>query len=184
MLKTLFASVALALAAFATAGAIAPQAARADACSDLQTVAQHPLAANANAPDTATQAGAQAQQLYAILCPNGTAADASAPSHTPAQLADPNLASVCAPYSDPPTPPAGASRAQARAGVGAFNTWAAANNASLACHRDELAKMQREAAIYDAAGLIWQQHYIAQVNQIQTDFTTAQAAFQRAHRDQ
>jgi hypothetical protein len=181
MFKTIFASMALAFAAWGTVGAIAPQAAHADACSDLHNVAQHPLAANANAPDSATRAATQAQQLLAILCPNGAAADTSPTAHTPAQLGDPNLASACAAYSDPPMPASGATRAQLHTAVGAFNTWAAANNSSLACHRAEIAKMQRDAAVYDAAGLIWQQHLIAQVQQLQTDFATAQAAYQRAN---
>jgi hypothetical protein len=81
-------------------------------------------------------------------------------------------------------PAAGATHAQIRSSVPAFNTWAAANATSQTCHHDEVTKAQRETAIYDAAVLIWQQHLTQQVMQLQANFDQQRTAFMRAQGNQ
>jgi hypothetical protein len=182
MIKMLFSSLALAFVAF-SANAMAPRAAHADACSDLQAVIQNPLGGTGGAA-AADAIKARAQTLSTLLCPNGAAADATAPTQTPAQLAAANTPSACPAYSDPPMPAAGATHAQIRSSVPAFNTWAAANATSQTCHHDEVTKAQRETAIYDAAVLIWQQHLTQQVMQLQANFDQQRTAFMRAQGNQ
>jgi hypothetical protein len=176
MIKAFLSVVALTL--FATfAGA---PAAHADACSDLQNVIQNPQTGG-GAADVADQIRGRAQQTYNLLCPSGAAADASAPTHTPAQLASADLASQCPAYSDPPMPPDGATPMQARAALNTFNTWADANDPVMTCHHDEVTKQQRETAVYDAAELVWQQQLTAQMAQLQASFAQQRAAFAEAH---
>ena len=182
MIKTLISSLALAFVAFSV-NAVAPRSAHADACSDLQAVAANPQGGTGGAA-AADAIKARAQTLSNVLCPNGAAADASAPGDTPAQLAAADTPSACAAYSDPPMPAAGATHAQIRTSVPAFNAWAAANMTAQTCHRDEVTKAQRETAIYDAAVLVWQQHFTQQVMQLQTNFETQRAAFMRAQGNQ
>lgn len=182
MIKTFISSLALAFVAF-SANALAPRAAHADACSDLQAVIQNPQGGTGGAA-AADAIKSRAQTLSNLLCPNGAAADATAPAHTPAQLAAADAASSCPAYSDPPMPAPGATRAQIRSSVTAFNTWAAANTTSQACHRDEVTKAQRETAVYDAAVLVWQQHLTQQVMELQASFEQQRAAFMRAQANQ
>jgi hypothetical protein len=120
--------------------------------------------------------------LYTALCPNGAAADASAPTHTPAQLGDANLASACPALTDAPLPTPGATRAQRRAQLPAFNSWASAENAAAACRHQEIQKMQRDANVFDAAALVLQQRIIAEALQMQTDLNASQAAYAHANR--
>lgn len=182
MIKTLISSLALAVIAF-SANALAPRAAHADACSDLQAVIQNPQGGTGG--QTAADAiKSRAQIMSNLLCPNGVAANASSPAHTPAQLAASDNGSTCPAYSDPPLPAAGATREQVRAAVGAFNTWAANNGMVQACHRDEVTKAQNETTVYDAAVLIWQQHFTQQVMALQADFEAQRAAFMRAQANQ
>ena len=182
MIKTLISSLALAFVAL-SANALAPRAAHADTCSDLQAVVQNPQGGNGGAA-AAEAIKARAQSLANVLCPGGAAPDASAPTNTPAQLGATPSVSSCPAYSDPPLPGAGATHAQVATAVGAFNTWAGANTPALSCHRDELTKAQRETAVYDAAVLVWQQQFSTQVTQLQTGFDTQRAAFMRAHANQ
>jgi hypothetical protein len=173
MMKTLVSTLALAFVALA-ANVFAPNVAHADACSDLAAIVQNPQGGTGGEA-AAASIRANAERLQQSLCVNGAAADASAPSHTPAQLAAVDAQSSCGPYTAPPMPPAGATPAQMRAGVGAFNTWAAASNASMSCHGAEIHAAQRDTVVYDAAALVWQQHYIAQVGELQAAFNQFQA---------
>src|SRR5262249_27711241 len=92
------------------------------------------------------------------------------------QLGAANVSSTCPAYSDPPMPAPGATRAQIRGSTAGFNSWATASNASMSCHNAEINKAQRDAAVYNAAALAWQQHFIAQVAELQAVFTRYQAA--------
>ena len=182
MIKTLISSLALAFVAFSVS-AMAPRAAHADVCSDLQGVIANPQGGTGGAA-AADAIKSRAQTMSNLLCPNGAAASAALPSHTPTQLAAADNGSTCPPYSDPPLPAAGATRDQVRASVGAFNTWAANNGMVQACHREEVTKAQNETTLYDAAVLIWQQHFTQQVMALQAGFEQSRAAFMRAQADQ
>jgi hypothetical protein len=172
MIKTLVSSLALAVVALG-ANALVPRTASADACSDLAAIVQNPQGGTGGEA-AAASIRANAQQLQQALCPGGTAADASAPASTPAQLGAQVVASSCGDYVEPPMPPAGATAAQIRAGVGAFNTWAASSNPAMSCRGAEISKAQRDTAVYDAAALVWQQHYIAEITQMQAVFAQFQ----------
>lgn len=182
MIKTLISSLALAFVAL-SANALAPRAAHADTCSDLAAIVQNPQG-GAGGAVAAEQIKARAQSLSTILCPNGAAADAAVPANTPAQLGASPSPSTCPAYTDPPMPAAGATRAQIRAGATEFNTWATASTAAQSCHRDEVTKAQHDTAVYDAAALVFQQHFTSQVIQLQTSFDAQRAAFMRAHANQ
>lgn len=183
MIKTLISSLALAFVAFSANALVAPRAAHAAACSDLQAVIQNPQGGTGGAA-AADAIKARAQILANVICATGAAADGSAPTNTPAQLGAADTPSTCAAYSDPPMPAAGATHAQIGSSVGAFNTWASANTPALSCHHDEITRAQRETAIYDAAALVWQQQFTTQVTQLQTSFDAQRAVFMRAHANQ
>ena len=179
MIRTVFSSLALALVAFSANALVAPRAAHADACSDLAAIVQNPQGGTGGEA-AAASIRARAQALQQKLCPGGAAADASAPTNTPAQLAAATIPSSCPAYSDPPQPAAGATRAQIRSSIATFNSWATASNTSMACHNTEIVKAQRDAAVYDAAALVWQQRFVAQITDLQATFTRLQPPAQPA----
>ncbi|MFT3728302.1 MAG: hypothetical protein QM759_10815 [Terricaulis sp.] len=182
MFKNLFFGLALAFAAFSIS-AMAPNTARADTCSDLQSVIQNPQGGTGGAA-AAEDFRAKAQRLSGILCQNGAAIDATVPGSTPAQLAAATPPTACAAYTDPPMPATGATHAQIASSIRPYNDWVTATQTVQSCHHDEMAKVMRDVAVYDAAALVAQQRFIGQSAQLLASFQQQQAAFARAHANQ